>query len=93
MENEIAGKAASAALQNTVYALLSETSNSEYPFSFRYTRSAIFEGAGEVKFDRSIFDRTCGCFNVETGFFTAKVKGVYAFGFIKFEEGVFFSFF
>ena len=46
-----------------------------------YTRSAIFEGAGEVKFDRSIFDRTCGCYNVETGFFTAKVKGVYAFGF------------
>ena len=58
-----------------------------------YTRSAIFEGAGEVKFDRSIFDRTCGCYNVETGFFTAKVKGVYAFGFPKLMRIVNFSVF
>jgi len=38
MELEVAGKAAAAALQNTVYQLLSETFSNEYQFGFRYIR-------------------------------------------------------
>jgi len=38
-ELEVAGKAAAAALQNTVYDLLSETFSNEYQFGFRYLRS------------------------------------------------------
>ena len=37
-ELEVAGKAAAAALQNTVYDLLSETFSNEYQFGFRYLR-------------------------------------------------------
>ena len=37
-ELEVAGKAAAAALQNTVYQLLSETFSNEYQFGFRYIR-------------------------------------------------------
>ena len=40
-ELEVAGKAAAAALQNTVYDLLSETFSNEYQFGFRYLRYGI----------------------------------------------------
>ena len=41
---EVAGKAAAAALQNTVYQLLSETFSNEYQFGFRYIRKRRQKG-------------------------------------------------
>ena len=39
----MAGKAAAAALQNTVYQLLSETFSNEYQFGFRYIRKRFLK--------------------------------------------------
>jgi len=79
MENEIAGKAAAAALQNSVYQLLRETFSNEYQFGFRYIRESGFEGEGIVRFSGRTYDRTCGCYDSESGVFTAQAKGVYVF--------------
>ena len=64
-------------IQNTVYQLLSETFSTEYQFGFRYTRDSPFEGEGTIRFGHRTYDRTCGCYDGETGVFTAQAKGVY----------------
>ena len=76
-ELQVAGKAAAAALQNTVYELLSETFSNEYQIGFQYEREAEYRGKGIIGFSGKKYDRTCGSYCAETGVFTAQQKGVY----------------
>ena len=76
-ELRVAGKAAAAALQNTVYELLSETFSNEYQIGFQYERQGEYRGQGIIGFGVKKYDRTCGSFCAETGIFTAQQKGVY----------------
>ena len=46
----MAGKAAAAALQNTVYELLSETFSNEYQIGFQYERENEYKGQGIIPF-------------------------------------------
>ena len=45
--------------------------------SLKSNREEPFNGEGVIQFPTRTYDRTCGCFDKETGIFTAQQRGVY----------------
>ena len=59
------------------YHFVTFSKNDQNDFENQIDRDEPFNGEGIIQFPNRTYDRTCGCFDRETGIFTAQQRGVY----------------